>query len=95
MIKNSHRGKIIGEETTGGSFSGNGFTALKYVLPNSKISFEFPYAHIMYSFRDEKNTGRGLLPDYMVPDSYESFKKNTDQQYGFIVDSLILNKKQF
>ena len=94
MIKNSHRGKIIGEETTGGSFSGNGFSSLKYELPNSKIVFEFPYAHIKYTFRDEKNTGHGVLPDYQVPDNYQSFKNNKDIQVSFIIDSLILKNKQ-
>jgi C-terminal processing protease CtpA/Prc len=93
MVKNVHRGKIVGEETAGGSFSGNGFSTLQYELPNSKIKFEFPYANIKYSFRDQKNSGHGLLPDYVVPDDYQSFKKNKDLQVSFIVDSLILNNK--
>jgi C-terminal processing protease CtpA/Prc len=94
MVKNAGRGKIVGEETTGGAYSGNGFTTLKYILPNSKISVNFPYAHMIYSFKEKKNTGHGLLPDYHIPDSYESFKENEDRQVTFILDSLIQNKKK-
>jgi len=93
LVKNSGRGKIIGEETMGGNNSGNGYSALKYVLPNSKIRFEFPYAHIIYNFKELSNTGHGLIPDYNMPDNYESFKKNTDRQLRFIIDTLILNNK--
>jgi Peptidase family S41 len=93
MVKNSGRGKIIGEETEGGAYSGNGFAALKYVLPNSKITFSFPYAHLIYNFKDNKNSGHGLLPNYEIPDSYTSFKNNDDRQYTFILDSLILTHK--
>jgi Peptidase family S41 len=93
MVKNSGRGKIIGEETEGGAYSGNGFSTLKYVLPNSKINFSFPYAHLIYNFKEDKNSGHGLLPNYEIPDSYKSFKNNDDRQYTFILDSLILTHK--
>lgn len=93
LVKNAGRGKIIGEETQGGAFSGNGFTSLKYQLPNSKINFSFPYVHFIYTNKDEKNSGHGLIPDYHVPDSYESFINNEDRQVNFITDTLILNKK--
>ncbi|GAB2841171.1 S41 family peptidase [Ferruginibacter profundus] len=93
LVKNAGRGKIIGEETQGGAFSGNGFTTLKYELPNSKINFSFPYVHFIYTNKEEKNTGHGLVPDYFIPDSYESFKNNSDRQLTFIIDTLILNNK--
>jgi hypothetical protein len=93
MVKNAGRGKIIGEETQGGAYSGNGFTTLKYELPNSKINFSFPYVHFIYTNKEEKNSGHGLIPDYFIPDSYQSFKNNDDRQVTFIVDTLILNNK--
>jgi C-terminal processing protease CtpA/Prc len=93
LVKNAGRGKIIGEETQGGAYSGNGFTTLKYELPNSKINFSFPYVHFIYTNKEEKNSGHGLIPDYFVPDSYESFKNNDDRQLTFIIDTLILNNK--
>ena len=90
LTKRSGRGKVIGEETAGGSYSGNGFTSLAYSLPGSGIRLFFPYAHMVYSYKDEKNTGRGVVPDYIVPDTYESFKNNEDKQISYIIDSLIL-----
>jgi hypothetical protein len=48
----------------------------------------FPFARLAYSFKENKNTGRGVVPDYSVPDTYESFKKNTDRQLDYIIDSL-------
>ena len=90
MIKNSGVGKVIGETACGGSYSGNGYSSLSYKLPGSNIRLFFSYAHLIYSFKDEKNTGSGLMPDYFVPDTYESFKNNSDKQMGFLIDSLIL-----
>lgn len=89
MVKNSGIGTIVGEETAGGSYSGNGFTTIKYKLPNTGIRLFFPYAHIVYNYKPEKNNARGLEPNYLVPDDRESFKKNTDRQLYFIIDSLI------
>lgn len=91
MVKNSGVGTIVGEETTGGNFSGNAFSSLRYALPYSKLELLFPFGHIVYSYKEKKNTGSGLKPDFEVPDSYESFKNNKDRQLMFIRDSLIIN----
>jgi C-terminal processing protease CtpA/Prc len=92
MVKNSGTGKIAGEETSGGTNSGNGFTTLEYVMPNSKIKLLLPYAHIIYSYKDNENKGSGVMPNYYVPDSYLSFKANEDRQVNFIIDTLIKNQ---
>ncbi len=89
MVKNSGLGKIAGEETAGGAASGNGFSILEYAMPNSKIKLFLPYAHMIYTYKDTVNTGTGLLPNYTIPDTYESFKQNKDRQISFITDSLI------
>ena len=91
LVKKTGIGKVVGVETAGGSFSGNGFKNLAYTLPASHIKLMFPYAHIVYSHKEIKNTGRGVLPDYNVPDTYESFKNNNDKQLLYILDSLNLN----
>jgi C-terminal processing protease CtpA/Prc len=91
LIKKAGIGKIIGTETAGGSYSGNGFKNLEYVLPKSYFKLIFPYAHMVYSLKENQNTGRGVIPDYIVPDTYESFKNNEDKQVRYIVDSIILN----
>lgn len=92
LAKTTAGAKVIGVETSGGNFSGNGFSVLPYTLPYSKIRLYFAYAKLIYSNGSPEH-GHGIIPDYIVPDSYESFKNNRDQQLDFIVDSLILKNK--
>jgi C-terminal processing protease CtpA/Prc len=90
LIQNTGRGKIVGYETNGGKYSGNGFSLLKYVLPKTGFQFGFPYVNIIYSNGSAK-TGKGIIPDYLVEDDLESFQNNKDRQLNFIIDSLIKN----
>jgi C-terminal processing protease CtpA/Prc len=91
LVKNSGRGKIIGDETRGGSYMHNGFSNVVYKLPNSRIEFAFSVANVVHSFADKKDYGRGVVPDYSKPSSIQDFKKNNDTQLNFILDSLIKN----
>jgi C-terminal processing protease CtpA/Prc len=91
LVKNSGRGKIIGEETRGGAYMHNGFSSVVYKLPNSKIEFAFSVANVIHSFADKKDYGRGVVPDYIKPSTMEDFEKNGDTQLNFILDSLIRN----
>jgi hypothetical protein len=91
LVKNSGRGKIIGEETRGGAYMHNGFSNVVYKLPNSKIEFAFSVANVVHSFADKKDYGKGVIPDYIKPSTMEDFKKNEDGQLNFILDSLIKN----
>lgn len=90
LAKQTAHAKIVGTETAGGTHSGNGFKTIKYRLPSTGLEFEFPFAKMIYSF-NEKKTGRGLIPDYIVADTYESFKLNEDRQQLYITDSLLQN----
>ncbi|HET9429803.1 MAG TPA: hypothetical protein VFO70_01445, partial [Chitinophagaceae bacterium] len=81
-------GEVVGYETSGGEYSGNGFKILNYILPNSGIEFGFPYVRILYSNGGSKS-GRGLFPNYEIHDNYESFKKNADRQVNYIIDTLL------
>jgi C-terminal processing protease CtpA/Prc len=91
LVKNSGRGKIVGEETRGGAYMHNGFSNVVYKLPNSKIEFAFSVANVIHSFADKKDYGKGVMPDYIKPSTLEDFKKNNDGQLNFILDSLIKN----
>lgn len=84
--------KVVGTETSGGDYSGNGFGTLYYVLPNTRIRLQFDYANLMYANGGQK-PARGIVPDPPVPDSYESFKNNDDKQLIYIADSLISKNK--
>ena len=92
LAKQTAHAKVIGTETAGGTHSGNGFKTIKYRLPSTGLEFEFPFAKMIYSF-NEKKTGRGLIPDYIVADTYESFKLNEDRQQLYITDSLLQNNR--
>jgi Peptidase family S41 len=88
LSKYNSAAKIVGVETSGGGYSGNGFRMLKYQLPFSGIKVAFPYAKLFYTFSEMK-TGHGLVPDYYVPDTYDAFQKNEDLQLNFITDSIL------
>lgn len=91
MVQHSGRGEIVGVGTAGGSFSGNGFQTLEYRLPYSGVSFVFPYARINYPFQKSRQEC-GLIPDHLVPDTYQAFHDNKDAQLRFIIDSLLRKK---
>jgi C-terminal processing protease CtpA/Prc len=88
LAKTTAGAKIVGFETAGGSHSGNGFVTIKYCLSNTGIEFYFPYVRLLYT-NGEPFPGKGVIPDYIVPDTYDSFKKNEDKQIVYIIDSLI------
>jgi C-terminal processing protease CtpA/Prc len=92
LAKTNSAAKIIGVETAGGAFSGNGFKMLKYQLPFSNIRLRFPYARMQYT-DDESAKGHGIIPDYTMPDTYASFDKNEDLQLNFIIDSILLKNR--
>ncbi len=91
LAKNSGRAKVIGWETAGGDYTGNGFKRLKYTLPGSQIRLVFSFANLEYTHRSPRRGG-GVIPDYVVHDTYESFNNNDDHQANFVEDSLILKK---
>lgn len=90
LIKNSGRGKIVGEETSSGANESNGFWVLDYTLPHSGIRLYIPFAHLSYSFGKPGGERGCVKPDYLKPNNFESFITNKDNQIQFILDSLIL-----
>lgn len=88
LAKKTANATVVGMETAGGTHSGNGFRTIKYQLPATGFEFEFPFAKMIYTNGDKK-TGRGMIPDHIVPDTYESFIKNEDRQLVYINDSLL------
>lgn len=92
LAKNGCDASIVGTETAGGAYSGNGFHMLKYQLPLSAIRVRFPYARMQYQ-GGENGKGHGIIPDYQLPDTYDSFEKNDDLQVKFIIDSILLKNR--
>lgn len=90
LVKNSGVGEVVGNNTTGGTRSSNGYGILTYALPESGIKLNVPYAHWDFTF-GVYDSGMGMQPNHFVPDNLESFKGNHDRQLSYILDSLILN----
>jgi hypothetical protein len=93
LARKTANAKVVGMETAGGTHSGNGFKTIRYRLPATGLEFEFPFAKMIYTSGDKK-TGRGMIPDYIVPDSYGSFNNNEDRQQLFINDSLLKKNRR-
>jgi hypothetical protein len=89
LVKNTGRGKIVGDETRGGAYMHNGFKNIVYELPNSKIQFAFSIANVIHSMANAADYGKGVQPDYPKPSGWEDFQKNRDSQLNFIQDSLL------
>lgn len=92
LAKNGINATVVGVETAGGACNSNGFFMLKYQLPISGIRVTVPYARMQYD-TDSSGRGRGVLPDYYKPDTYQSFSENEDLQIKFIIDSILLKNR--
>lgn len=85
LIKMTDRGIFIGEET-GGAYEGNvsGYSE-KVKLPHTKIKFDIPTVHFKMDVNPKK-IGRGIIPDYKVPQTWEDYMKNINSKLEFTVD---------
>ena len=63
-FKESHIGKIIGQET--GGMNACYIDCLDYRLPHSSLDCNISYKHFIYAGADEGQT-HGVLPDHEVP----------------------------
>lgn len=75
-LKRHNRAIFIGEETGGSIYSLNG--AIKTViLPETKLRIELPTLRFAINEQD-KNTGHGLIPDYIVHPEIEDLVEGRD-----------------
>jgi len=89
MLHTSGRATVVGEEMGGGYTAHNGFSDLTYILPNSKIPFQFFVVRVLYYGNRTKNKGPKQFPDYKIGLSYSDFMDYNDPQLNFVLDSLI------
>ena len=75
----------IGEETMGGYYGHNGHTSFEYVLPKSKIVTMFSIDNIKQDVPKKENQfyNRGIIPDHNVPQTFNDFLNNTDNQLNY------------
>lgn len=84
LVKMTDRGLFIGEET-GGTYEGNvsGYSE-SIKLPNSKIEVEIPTVHFQMNVSPEQK-GRGVIPDYEVPQTWEDFISGRNTKKDFTI----------
>ncbi|MBB3696036.1 hypothetical protein KMW28_12375 [Flammeovirga yaeyamensis] len=91
LVKMTNRGLFIGEET-GGTYEGNVSGYAEYVtLPNTKIEVNIPTVHFQMKV-NPKERGRGVLPDYRVPEKPQDYLNGVNTKKEFAIQ-LILNSK--
>ncbi|MEZ4797885.1 MAG: S41 family peptidase [Flavobacteriaceae bacterium] len=67
-VKETNRGKIVGEMTGGSAYVNSGAPNEVVILPNTKISFTIPKTQ--YNLRkDLNNIGLGVMPDVKITDN--------------------------
>lgn len=76
-------GTFIGEEAGGSYEGGNGGSFIGLVLPHSKIKISLPLVYYDNMTKPPFEKGRGLIPDYEVPDNMENILKGIDTQKEF------------
>lgn len=88
MVAGNTNTITIGEETMGGYYGHNGHTSFEYILPKSKLVTEFSIENIEQDVVDKSNQifGRGVIPDFIVSQSFEDFLENKDTQMEFVLD---------
>lgn len=89
MLKMTNRGIFIGEET-GGAYEGNvsGYSET-IKLPNTKITINIPTVHFQMAV-SPKTIGRGILPDYEVPQTWKAYLDSENAKLAF-AKKLIMN----
>lgn len=82
LIKMSDRGIFIGEEV-GGAYEGNvsGYSQT-IQLPRTKIKIDIPTVHFQINVNPEVK-GRGVMPDYRVPQTWEDYMNSTNTKFEF------------
>lgn len=78
---------VVGQETGGGYYGHNGHTPMAYILPNSKIKYEFSIVNLNQDvpFKEKQPFGRGVIPDYNIEQTLPDFLNNKDTQMEFLL----------
>jgi Peptidase family S41 len=88
VLKDKAKALIIGEET-GGSNEIHNSSVISFVLPNSKIKVDVPLRRY-YQPVSKKQTGRGVIPDKIIPFTVADLKDNIDRPKAYILDSILV-----
>ncbi|WP_268036551.1 S41 family peptidase [Algoriphagus sp. PAP.12] len=88
MIRMTDRGIFIGEEV-GGAYEGNVSGYSEFIrLPHSKIEVEIPTVHFQLDV-NPKQKGRGVIPEYIVPQTWEDYLKAENSKKKFAIRKIM------
>ena len=79
--------KLVGEETGGGAFGNTGIMIPNITLPNTGVRVRLPLFRLVQPNYGQVK-GVGILPDILVPPSYDALKNGYDKKI-VLVKSLI------
>ena len=85
LVRNDPEAVVIGEETMGGYYGHTGHESVAYRLPNTQIRVKFSIIDLDQDVRILPfiPRGRGVIPDYTVKETPESFLRNHDTVLDF------------
>ncbi len=90
-IKGQSHIKLVGEETGGGAYGNTGIMIPTLKLPNTKIRVRLPLYRVVQPFNGQIK-GQGIMPDILVPPSYDALKKVYDKKM-ILVKEMILKER--
>lgn len=70
---------FIGQETGGGYYGNTSGTVMELTLPVTKLSIDIPILKFNLAVHKGMH-GRGVIPDYEIRPSFESFKQRDDKE---------------
>jgi len=77
-LKETNRAVFIGRETGGTASGCNAVTTTLYKLPNTGLKVRVPAFRLMHDVYSGNKSGRGILPDYEITPTLQSFITRTD-----------------
>ncbi len=91
-IKGQQGITLLGEETGGGWYGNNGIIIPDVTLPNTKVRVRLPLYKLVQYNHSEANKGLGIVPDVLVPTSYDALLQFEDKKMQ-VAQQIIANSK--
>ena len=82
-IKSQAHVKLVGEETGGGAYGNSGIMIPHFTLSNTKVQIRLPLYKVVQPYYGQEK-GRGVLPDILIPPSYDALKNGYDKKMVFV-----------
>ena len=91
-IKGQQGITLLGEETGGGWHGNSGILIPDIKLPNTGLRVRLPLFRLV-QYNHVAKTGTGVLPDVVVPTSYDALLKGIDKKMVVVMEMIKGNKQ--